>query len=164
MTSRALRRAGVPLAVAFVVLALVLGVIWLVDPPGSTSGGSVIGSPGSGGDGAPGSSGSAEPLPVSPSRGPDEPMSRFSAVTPSADNRSLQVQFWGGVDDCYRYRVRADESDGTVSLSLSEERTSDGPCIELAQQYDRTVHLDEALGIRDVVDATTGETLLAPSP
>jgi len=91
-------------------------------------------------------------------------MSRFSSVTRGPDGRSLEVRFWGGVDTCYRYTVDADETGREVSLTLREKTTFDGACIDLAQQYDRTVRLEEDLGIREVVDAVTGEILLAPSP
>lgn len=148
MTSQALRRVGVPVAVAVVVLAVVLGVFRLADPPGSAPGGSVVGSPGAGGG--------------APAPGPDEPMSRFTSVAGGADGRSLEVQFWGGVEDCYRYTVGAEQTHKLVTLSLTEKTTFDGACIDLAQQYDRTVRLDGALGTRAVVDATTGEVLLAP--
>jgi len=168
MTSQRVRRVGVPLAVALGVLVLVLGVVRLVDPPGGGPGGSVSGVPGSGGDGQPGSVGSAEPQPPAPtadgSADPDAPMSRFTSVTRGQDDRSLAVRFWGGVDTCYLYAVYADETGAKVSLTLREKATFDGPCIELAQQYDRTVRLEEDLGVREVVDAVTGEVLLAPSP
>ena len=74
------------------------------------------------------------------------------------------MQFWGGVEDCYRYTVRAKETRETVTLTLDEKTTFDGACIDLAQEYDRTVRLEQALGVRAVVGATTGEVLLAPSP
>lgn len=116
------------------------------------------------GGGGPGSTGSAAP-PSAPSTepGPDEPMSRFTSVRRGADDSSLEVRFWGGVEDCYEYAVRAAESADTVALSLSERTTFDGACIDMAQEYDRTVRLDEPLGGRRVVDADTGETLLGPT-
>ena len=43
---------------------------------------------------------------------------------------SLAVQFWGGVEDCYRYTVRAKETRETVTLTLDEKTTFDGACIE----------------------------------
>ena len=168
MTSESLRRVGVPLAIALAVLALVLGVIRLVDPPGEGVGGSVIGTPGSGGGGAPGSTGSATMPSVDPgdqpSSDPDAPMSRFTSVTADADGTSLDVAFWGGVEDCYRYSVVARETDATVTLSLREKTTFEGACIDLAQEYKRSVGLDEPLGTRTVLDDVTAESLLAPSP
>ena len=116
------------------------------------------------GGGVPGSTGSAAP-PSAPSTepGPDKPMSRFTSVRRGADDSALQVRFWGGVEDCYEYAVRAEESADTVALSLSERTMFDGACIDMAQEYDRTVRLDEPLGGRRVVDADTGETLLGPT-
>ncbi|MGH8895190.1 MAG: hypothetical protein ACRDWY_18085, partial [Actinomycetes bacterium] len=116
------------------------------------------------GGGEPGSSGTAAP-PVAPSTDPggDERMSRFASVKRSGDDMSLDVTFWGGVEDCYDYTVRVEESDEAVRLRLSEKATFDGACIELAQQYDRRVPLERALGVRHVVDADTGETLLGPT-
>jgi len=167
MTSESWRRVGVPLAVAIAVLALVLGVIRLVDPPGTGVGGSVVGSPGSGGGGEPGSIGSAAPPSDpgdQPTTEPDAPMSRFTSVTANAGGTSLDVAFWGGVEDCYRYSVFARETDATVTLSLLEKTTFEGACIDLAQEYERSVDLDEPLGTRIVLDDVTGESLLAPSP
>lgn len=167
MTSDSLRRVGVPIAVALAVLALVLGVVLLVDQGARDGGGSGTGSPGSGG-GEPGSSGSAAPPSLAPGDeptvDPDAPMSRFTSVTAGSDSTSVDVTFWGGVEDCYRYTVLARETDETVTLSLREETTFDGACIDLAQEYERSVRLDEPLGIRVVLDAVTGEGLLAPSP
>jgi len=167
MTSESLRRVGVPLAIALGVLALVLGVMRLVDPPGDGVGGSVVGSPGSGG-GEPGSSGNAAPPSADPgdqpTTDPDAPLSRFTSVTTDADGTSLDVAFWGGVEDCYRYSVVARETDATVTLSLREKTTFEGACIDLAQEYQRSVGLEQPLGTRAVLDDVTGESLLAPSP
>lgn len=158
-----LRLVVAPVLVALVVLAVVLGVMALADPSGEGPAGTV---PGAGG-GAPGSSGSADPAAPSTEPGggadPDAPMSQFTSVTRARDGRALDVRFWGGVDDCYRYTVLAEETARTVTLSRSEERTVDGACIELAQEYERTVRLEQPLGTRRVVDAVTGETLLGPT-
>jgi len=158
-----LRLVVAPVLAALVVLAVVLGVMALADPSGEGPAGTV---PGAGG-GAPGSSGSADPAAPSTEPGggadPDAPMSQFTSVTRARDGRALDVRFWGGVDDCYRYTVLAEETARTVTLSRSEERTVDGACIELAQEYERTVRLEQPLGTRRVVDAVTGETLLGPT-
>lgn len=152
-------RVLVPVAVAAAVLAVVLGVLAMTRWGDSTTTVSP-GSPGSGG-GAPGSSGTADPGATQPSApAQDEPMTRFTSVTRGPDDTTLEVSFWGGVEECYRYTVRAEESAAVVRLTLDERRTHDGPCIELAQQYDRTVPLEQPLGDRRVVDAETGETLL----
>ena len=155
MTSQTLRRVGVPLAVALAVLGLVLGVGRLVDPPGEGGVGGSIGSPGHGPTTGPTDDPTADPA---------APMSRFTSVTVGAGGDAVDVRFWGGVEDCYRYTILARETDKTVTLRLREESTFDGACIDLAQEYERTVSLDAPLGVRTVLDAVTGESLLAPSP
>lgn len=176
MTSDSMRRIGVPLAVAVLVLAVVAGIGWAARDGGSGgTSGTTPGSAGSApaGDGSSGSSGAvSSPLPADPSAGspvapapdPPGPMSQFSAVRAGPDGRSIDLTFWGGVEDCNDYSVRAQETPESVTLLLVQKSTSTGPCIELAQQYDRTVRLDEPLGSRSVVDAKTDEVLLAPSP
>lgn len=173
MTSSAVRRVGIPLAVGLGVLAVILAVVRLTGSPdgggsagtGAGAGGGVTGTaaPGSGGTaGATPSVVPPEPGPE-PSAGPDPDarMSRFVSVAPGQHGATLEVQFWGGVETCYEYSIRADESDREVGLRLVERSRSKGPCIELAQQYVRTVHLQAPLDGRRVVDADTGETLLA---
>jgi hypothetical protein len=177
MTSSALRRAGIPIAVALVVLAVILTVVRLTDssdgtPAGAGAGGGV-GDGGVSGSPAPASSGTAgaSPSVVPPEPGPepragpnpDERMSRFVSVEPGSAGTTLDVRFWGGVDTCYEYTVRAVESERAVRLRLVERARSKGPCIELAQQYLITVHLKEPLGARRVADDATGETLLSPT-
>jgi hypothetical protein len=117
------------------------------------------------GGGVPGSTGTAVP-PESPSvaPGPEQPASRFSAVHRGADDRSIEVTFWGGVPECYDYAVKAVENDRTVSISVVESRPAgDKPCIDLAVEVNKTVRLDAPLALRQVVDAETGETLLGPA-
>lgn len=158
----------VAVGVLAVVLA-VMGIVRLADPPGEGEGGGAVGTasgtaPGGGSSGSTGTGSPAEPLP-SAAPGGDAQQTRFTAVAVGADGDALDVSFWGGVDTCYRYAVRADESERGVALSLSEDRTTDGPCIDLAQQYDRTVRLDKPLGDRRVIDAATGEVVLpGPNP
>jgi hypothetical protein len=91
------------------------------------------------------------------------PMTRFTDVHAGARDRSVEVTFYGGVDTCYTYVVRADETTQQVALSLSEERKGDGPCIDLAQEYERSVALERPLGDRRVVDAATGDVLIEPA-
>lgn len=166
MTSQAWRRIGVPGAVALLVLVVVLGVVRLAGQSGdSTGAGPGAGSgAGSSGDAGSSPSGGAGGVGGEPAPDPAGPTSRFTAVTRGGDGRSLEVRFWGGVEDCYRYTVGAVETGSMVRLRLVEKSTFGGACIELAQQYDRTVPLDGALGTRTVVDAATGDVLLAPSP
>ena len=148
--------------VAATVLAVVLTVIALAGRGNDTDPvDSVPGSGSSAGGGTSGSAGSALPPPAASTEpGPDDPMTRFTSVRADASGRTLTVTFWGGVDTCYRYAVRSDETARDVSLSLAEERRGDGPCIEIAQQYERTVRLEAPLGDRQVVDAATGEVVL----
>lgn len=99
-----------------------------------------------------------------PGGGSGAPQSRFTAVARGADDRSLEVTFWGGVAECYSYDVRSAETATDVRLTLVEHRsTAQQVCIDLAQQLSRTVRLGGPLGPRAVVDAATGETLLGPT-
>jgi hypothetical protein len=116
------------------------------------SGGSVTGSPGT----------AVPPAPPSAQPGPPDG-SRFTSVTRSADDRSLEVSFYGGVPECYSYSVHADETDAKVQLSVVEKRTAgDKPCIDLAVQINETVRLAAPLGLRTVVDSETGVAVLGP--
>ncbi len=115
--------------------------------------------------GTSGSPGSAVP-PAPPSTAPsaEPPDSRFTSVRRGDDDRSIDVTFWGGVPECYDYDVRAAEDDRAVRISVVERRTAgDKPCIDLAVEVRRTVRLDAPLGLRQVVDPETGETLLGPA-
>jgi hypothetical protein len=133
----------------------------LLRPGGPDLGGGTGGSTGSTG-------GSAGTVSAAPPGGPatDVPAegSRFSSVTRAADDRSLEVTFYGGVPECYSYAVRAAETDQQVRLSVVETRTAgDKPCIDLAMQITKTVPLDAPLGLRTVVDAESGTVVLGPS-
>ena len=130
---------------------------YLLDPPAPSvdepSGGAT-------GGGVPGSSGSADPgEPVAPDVEPTAATSRFDSVSPVDDGAGLLVTFYGGVDTCYTYLVAAEESAKEVALRLVEDRTSGEVCIDVAQQYERTVELERPLGDRRVVDAETGTAL-----
>lgn len=162
------RTVAAPVVVALLVLALVAGAVALsggfgddevaVGPgAGGASGG---GEPGSSGSEVPGSSGTGSAAPGGPADG-GQPMSRFVAAVPSPDGMSLTATFWGGVEDCFRYRVTARETEQTVELTLHEKRRGGtAVCIELAQEWTRAVPLDQPLGDRTVVDGTNG----APVP
>jgi hypothetical protein len=127
-----------------------------------------------GGGTTPGSVGSAVPpatpsaVPVPPSAGPGEPVpdpqSRFTAVSRGDDDRSLDVTFWGGVEACYAYDVRAEEDAQRVRIRLVERTPrSDKPCIDLAQERHATVRLQQPLGLRTVEDGDSGRVLLGPA-
>ena len=82
----------------------------------------------------------------------------------TASGSELAVTFTGGVEACYSYNVVAGETDSRVTLTLVEKMTtSEKPCVEMAQVYDRRVLLDKPLGARMVVDADTGSVLLSPT-
>ena len=120
---------------------------------------------GSAGGGTSGSVGSgtmtAKPLPDASLPAPNG--SRFTAVTRSTDDRSLSVTFFGGVDTCYDYTVDAVETGATVTLSLVEHPKGQDVCVDLAQERTLTVALREPLGVRRVVDAVSGESVLGPT-
>ena len=118
---------------------------------------------GSSGSGAPGSPGTADPgapvEPVAPAVEPSASTSRFDWVAPVDGSPALRVSFYGGVDSCYSYDVVATESADQVTLRLAERSKGD-VCVDMAQQYERTVKLAKPLGNRTVVDADTGSVLL----
>jgi hypothetical protein len=137
-----------------------------VDPrflrPAATGGGSP-GSTGPGGGAVP----PATPS-TAPSAGPGEPVpdpqSRFTAVSRGDDDRTLDVSFWGGVEACYAYVVRAEEDDRRVRVWLVERTPKSGkPCIDLAQERHATVTLQQPLGLRTVEDGDSGTVLLGPA-
>lgn len=161
------RAVAAPVVAALLVLGLVAGAVALsgglggdevtVGPGSGATGG---GEPGSPGSEVPGTSGTGSPAPGGPADG-GQPMSRFVAAVPSPDGTSLTATFWGGVADCFRYRVTARETEQTVELTLHEKRRGGAAvCIELAQEWTRTISLDQPLGDRTVVDASNG----APVP
>jgi hypothetical protein len=113
------------------------------------------------GSGMPGSTGGAEPGtvdPVAPAVEPTAATSRFDSVSVVDGGSGLQVTFYGGVESCYTYTVVAEENETQIALRLAEERNGE-VCIDLAQQYERTVDLKEPLGSRRVVDADTNISL-----
>jgi hypothetical protein len=134
---------------------------FLADPlPADPSGGSSGSGSGSGVPGAPGTSDPGSPAtPVPPAVEPSATTSRFESVAPTNGGAALRVTFYGGVDSCYTYDVVVKESADEVTLRLVEKRTAD-ICIDMAQQYERTVKLAKPLGNRTVVDADTGSPLI----
>ncbi|MFJ8750670.1 hypothetical protein ACIREO_15230 [Streptomyces sp. NPDC102441] len=76
----------------------------------------------------------------------------------SADGRTLEVTFWGGV--CSTYTAHATEDTTTVRVTVSESKPDPGKaCIMIAKELTRTVTLDAPLDGRKVVDAGSGETV-----
>ncbi|MGW0789438.1 hypothetical protein ACWD04_14545 [Streptomyces sp. NPDC002911] len=79
-------------------------------------------------------------------------------ISYSADGRTLEVTFWGGV--CSTYTARAVEDGSTVRVTVDESKPDPGKaCIMIAKELTRTVTLDAPLDGRKVVDAGSGETV-----
>ena len=135
----------------------------LLQPADPTGGGSP-GSGGSGGSAVPSATASAVPPSAGPGEPVPDPQSRFTAVARGDDERTLDVTFWGGVETCYAYDVRAEEDDRRVRIWLVERTPkSDKPCIDLAQERHATVRLQHPLGLRTVEDGDSGTVLLGPA-
>lgn len=70
------------------------------------------------------------------------------------DERTLEVRFWGGVEDCYgvdRVEVEYREPDVTLTLFQGRVPTAEA-CIEIAVLTAVRVKLDEPLAGREIVD------------
>jgi hypothetical protein len=91
----------------------------------------------------------ASPVPSDePTSKPGEPRDvRVSGYT--AADGELTVHFTGGV--CSDYDAKAKESDGKVTVTVTETPHPDKVCILIAKEYERTVRLDKPLGDRTVV-------------
>ncbi|MCX5196860.1 hypothetical protein OOK31_23685 [Streptomyces sp. NBC_00249] len=73
-------------------------------------------------------------------------------------DRKLTVNFWGGV--CSTYTLEAREESASVMVKITDTPNSPGQaCIMLAQEMSLTVTLQQPVGARKVVDATTGKPL-----
>ncbi|WP_327119345.1 hypothetical protein OG206_23800 [Streptomyces sp. NBC_01341] len=85
-----------------------------------------------------------------------DPGARNRAITSySADGRTLEVTFWGGV--CSTYAARATESGSAVRVTVTESVREPGKaCVMIAKELTRKVTLDTPLGERTVVDAESG--------
>ncbi|MGK5544668.1 hypothetical protein ACSNOH_08050 [Streptomyces sp. URMC 127] len=74
----------------------------------------------------------------------------------SVDGKKLVLHFWGGV--CQSYAASAEESAAAVTVKVTGTEKQPGrQCVLMAKKLDETVTLDEPLGDRKVVDASTGE-------
>ncbi|MGW0394167.1 hypothetical protein ACWDYJ_25435 [Streptomyces sp. NPDC003042] len=74
------------------------------------------------------------------------------------EDRKLTVNFWGGV--CSSYALEAREQGASVLVKITDTpHKPDQACIMLAKEMSLTVTLQQPLGDRKVVDATSGETL-----
>lgn len=70
------------------------------------------------------------------------------------DERTLEVRFWGGVEECYgvdRVDVEYGETEVTVTVYQGRVPTAE-VCIEIAVQTAVRVKLDEPLAGRKIVD------------
>jgi hypothetical protein len=70
------------------------------------------------------------------------------------DEQTLEVRFWGGVEDCYgvdRVDVEYGEMDVTVTVYQGRVPTAE-VCIEIAVLTAVRVELDEPIAGRDIVD------------
>ncbi|MEU3916059.1 hypothetical protein [Streptomyces sp. NPDC029721] len=73
-------------------------------------------------------------------------------------DRTLTVNFWGGV--CSTYALEAREEAGSVLVKITDTPNQPGQaCVMLAKEMSVTAQLKQPLGDRKVVDATTGKAL-----
>ncbi|MGW1773798.1 hypothetical protein [Streptomyces sp. NPDC002104] len=92
------------------------------------------------------------PTPVDPpAKGQTVPGFSYAAA-----DRTLTVNFWGGVCSTYALEVR--EQPGTVLVRITDTPNKPGQaCIMLAKEMTVTGTLQQPLGDRKVIDATTGK-------
>ncbi|GGZ18588.1 membrane protein [Streptomyces olivaceoviridis] len=104
-------------------------------------------------------SASASPAPE-PSQAPGESRSvQVNAYT--ADGRTLNLSFYGGV--CADYRTSARESGGRVTVTVTERPWPGRVCVLIAKEYVKTVTLDAPLDGRTVV-GTDGKAVPRAKP
>ncbi|MFE4634048.1 hypothetical protein ACFRJ1_11795 [Streptomyces sp. NPDC056773] len=76
----------------------------------------------------------------------------------SSADRTLTVNFWGGVCSTYALEIR--EQPQTVMVRITDTPNSPGhACIMIAQEMTVTGTLQQPLGDRKVIDATTGKAI-----
>ncbi|WP_406461900.1 hypothetical protein OHB07_10085 [Streptomyces sp. NBC_00111] len=96
--------------------------------------------------------------PPSPEPTKDPESSGTEITSYSADGRTLEVTFWGGV--CSTYTARATEDGTTVRVTVTASTPDpEKVCILVAEEQTRTVTLDAPLDGRKVVDTRSGETV-----
>ncbi|MGW5785178.1 hypothetical protein ACWEWK_14400 [Streptomyces sp. NPDC003757] len=91
-----------------------------------------------------------------PGKPRDVPVSGYTAA-----DGELTVHFTGGV--CSDYDAKAEESGGKVTVTVTETPHPDKVCVLIAEEYERTVPLDEPLGARTVV-GSDGEDVPVHKP
>ncbi|GAA3108752.1 hypothetical protein [Streptomyces echinatus] len=84
---------------------------------------------------------------------------RVAAYT--AEGRTLNLSFYGGV--CADYRTSARESGGRVTVTVTETPWPDKVCVLIAKEYVKSVRLDAPLDGRTVV-GTDGEAVPKAKP
>ncbi|MFH8974128.1 hypothetical protein [Streptomyces sp. NPDC017890] len=95
-----------------------------------------------------------------PSSAPAKPRDvRVSGYT--AAGGELTAHFTGGV--CSDYEASAKESEGKVTVTVTETPHPEKVCILIAEEYERAVELDEPLGDRKVV-GSDGEEIPVHKP
>lgn len=76
----------------------------------------------------------------------------------AAADRTLTVNFWGGV--CSTYALEAREQPESVMVKITDTPNKPGQaCIMIAQEMTVTATLQQPLGDRKVIDATTGKVV-----
>lgn len=86
---------------------------------------------------------------------PTTPSGDRKVTSYSADGRTLEVTFWGGV--CSTYTASAQESAGQVRITVTEKSLKEKMvCVLIAKELTRTVTLEKPLGDRTVIDAASG--------
>ncbi|MGW6985717.1 hypothetical protein ACWGE1_40715 [Streptomyces sp. NPDC054932] len=107
-------------------------------------------------DGAPGHT-VAQPAAQESAPGPKDARTVTGFSYAEAD-RKLTVNFWGSV--CSTYALEAREQPESVMVKITDTPNKPGQaCIMLAQEMSLTATLQQPLGDRKVIDATTGKPL-----
>ena len=97
---------------------------------------------------------------------------QFDAYRLAEGGRELVVLFWGAPDEpgpCgVDYPAVASETSDRVYVRVRalphDQRAAPVACPAIAQRRTATVRLESPLGARAVVDGTTGDMLIQPSP
>ena len=80
----------------------------------------------------------------------------FDHVDVGADDRTLTVFFWSGVEPCYVLdHVDVEEGPGSITITLfqgSDPQVTNVACIDIALLKKVTVQLEEPVGARRIVD------------
>ncbi|MFF8730903.1 hypothetical protein ACF073_31140 [Streptomyces sp. NPDC015171] len=99
---------------------------------------------------------SAPSSPAAPGKGRTVDVNAYTA-----DGRTLNLSFYGGV--CADYKTSARESGGRVTVSVTERPWPGKVCVLMAEEYVKTVRLDAPLDGRKVV-GTDGRAVPAAKP